>query len=188
MSEHSDKPLEQIKFAYMGDAKNNVGNSLLVGAALLGMNFASIAPKNMQQNAALIEASIKIASKTGAKLSVTDDIKTGLKGCDFLYTDIWVSMGEPDNVWEERIKLLKPYQVNSKNMELTKNPNVKFMHCLPAYHNRQTEIGEKIYQKFGLDGIEVTEDVFESEASIVFDQAANRLHTIKAVMAAALGE
>ncbi len=186
MKEHSDKPLSKIKFAYIGDARNNVANSLLIGAAKIGMNFAAIAPESMQPAANLVQTANKIASETGAELTVTDDI-ANVKGCDFLYTDIWVSMGEPEYIWEKRIKDFKPYQINSNVMNLAENPNVKFMHCLPAYHNRETEIGEKIYKKFGLDGIEVTEEVFESDASIVFDEAENRLHTIKAVMVAVAG-
>lgn len=187
MMEHSEKPLAQMTFAYLGDARNNMGNSLLIGAAKIGMDFRSVAPKGVQPGEQLVREAHKIAEATGAKILVTDDFKKGLKDCDFLYTDVWVSMGEPKNVWEERITLLKPYQVNKEAMEMTGNPRVKFMHCLPAFHNRQTIIGEDIYQKFGLDGMEVTEDVFESEASIVFDQAENRVHTIKAVMVATLG-
>jgi len=187
MMEHSDKPLSQVKFAYMGDAQNNMGNSLMIGAAKMGMDFRSVAPKAVQPTAELVAQCKEIAKETGAKITVTEDVAEGVKDCDFLYTDVWVSMGEPDEVWKERIELLKPYQVNKKAMDLTGNPNVKFMHCLPAFHNRQTTVGEEIFQKFGLDGVEVTEEVFESEASIVFDEAENRLHTIKAVMVATLG-
>ena len=188
MMEHSDKPLKEVKFAYLGDARNNMGNSLLVGAAKLGMDFRSVAPKSVQPDKALVKEATKIARETGAKLLITDDLKKGVKGCDFLYTDVWVSMGEPEEVWKKRIKLLKPYQINKKAMEITGNPDVKFLHCLPAFHNRETIVGEDIYQKFGLDGIEVTEEVFESEASIVFNEAENRIHTIKAVMVATLGD
>lgn len=187
MMEHSDKPLNQISFAYMGDARNNMGNSLLIGAAKMGMDFRSVAPKSVQPDAKLVKQAKEIAKETGAKIMVTDDVKAGVKGCDFLYSDVWVSMGEPDEVWAERIKLLKPYQVNAAAMKATGNPNVKYMHCLPAFHNRETAVGEEIFQKFGLDGMEVTEEVFESEASIVFDEAENRIHTIKAVMVATLG-
>jgi len=187
MMEHSDKPLSQVKFAYMGDAQNNMGNSLMIGAAKMGMDFRSVAPKSVQPTAELVAQCQEIAKETGAKITVTEDLAEGLKDCDFIYTDVWVSMGEPDEVWKERIELLKDYQVNKKAMDLTGNPNVKFMHCLPAFHNRETTVGEEIYQKYGLDGLEVTEDVFESEASIVFDEAENRLHTIKAVMVATLG-
>ncbi|OQX98113.1 MAG: ornithine carbamoyltransferase [Bacteroidetes bacterium 4572_117] len=187
MMEHSDKPLHEIKFAYLGDARNNMGNSLLIGAAKMGMDFRSIAPKEVQPEAGLVEQANEIANETGAKIMVTDNLEEGLKGCDYIYTDVWVSMGEPDEVWKQRIELLKPYQVNKKAMEMTGNPHTKFMHCLPAFHNRETKMGEEIYQKFALDGMEVTEEVFESEASIVFDEAENRLHTIKAVMVATLG-
>jgi ornithine carbamoyltransferase len=188
MMEHSDKPLHQVKFAYLGDARNNMGNSLLIGAAKMGMDFRSVAPKSVQPDAELVAQAKEIAKETGAKITVTDNLEEGVKDCDFLYTDVWVSMGEPDEVWKERITLLKPYQINMNVVKMTGNPKVKFMHCLPAFHNRQTKVGEEIYQKFGLDGMEVTEDVFESEHSIVFDEAENRMHTIKAVMVATLGQ
>ena len=187
MKEHSDKPLSQIKFCYLGDARNNMGNSLMVGAAKLGMDFRAAAPKQCQPSAELQEQCREIAKNSGAKILITKDVAEALKDCDFLYTDVWVSMGEPDEVWAERIELLKPYQVNAEAMKLTGNPKVKFLHCLPAFHNRDTKLGEEIYQKFGLEAMEVTEEVFESEASVVFDQAENRLHTIKAVMVATLG-
>ena len=187
MLEHSDKPLNKMTFAFMGDAKNNVGNSLMVGAAKMGMDFRAVAPKSCQPDAALVATCLEIAKETGAKITVTDNVEEGVKGCDFLYTDVWVSMGEPTEVWAERIKLLAPYQVNLDVVKKTGNPNVKFLHCLPAFHNRETTIGEEIFQKFGMDGLEVTEDVFESKMSIVFDEAENRLHTIKAVMVATLG-
>jgi ornithine carbamoyltransferase len=187
MMEHSDKPLHQVKFAYLGDARNNMGNSLLVGAAKMGMDFRSVAPESVQPNEELIAKAQEIAKQTGAKIAVTEDLESGVADCDFLCTDVWVSMGEPEEVWQERIALLKPYQVNKEMMEKTGNPNVKFMHCLPAFHNRETVIGEQIYQKFGLDAMEVSEEVFESSASIVFDEAENRIHTIKAVMVATLG-
>lgn len=187
MREHSDKPLSQIKFAYLGDARNNMGNSLLVGAAKTGMDFRSVAPKSVQPDPELVAKAQEIAKQTGAKITVTDDLESGVKGCDFDCTDVWVSMGEAEEVWKERIELLKPYQVNKKVMEMTENPEVKFLHCLPAFHNRDTVIGEEIYQKFDLESMEVTEEVFESPASIVFDQAENRVHTIKAVIVATLG-
>jgi len=188
MMEHCDKPLHDITFCFMGDAKNNVGNSLMVGAAKMGMDFRAIAPESCQPNSELVAQCREIASLTGARITITDNVADGLKSCDFIYTDVWVSMGEPAEVWEERIKLLKPYQVNKKALELTENPNVKFLHCLPAFHNRETRVGADIYQKYGLDGLEVTEEVFESEASVVFDEAENRMHSIKAVMVATLGE
>jgi len=186
MKEHSTKPLSEIKFCYLGDARNNMGNSLMVGAAKLGMDFRAAAPSSCQPTEELQNICREIASKTGAKITITEDLSEAVKDCDFLYTDVWVSIGEADSVWTERIKLLLPYQVNKTAMELTGNPNVKFLHCLPAFHNRETKMGEEIFQKFGLNGLEVTEDVFESKASIVFDQAENRLHTIKAVMVSTL--
>ena len=188
MQEHSDKPLNQISFAYLGDARFNMGNSLLVGGAKMGMDVRIVAPKALWPGEGLQKQCRGIARETGARITITDDVDEGVKGCDFIYTDIWVSMGEPDNVWKERIGMLMPYQVNAKLMQRTGNPACKFMHCLPSYHNRDTKVGEDVYQKFGLDGIEVTEDVFESPASIVFDEAENRMHTIKAVMVATLGD
>ncbi len=187
MREHSDKPLNQISYAYLGDARFNMGNSLLVGGAKMGMDVRIVAPKALQPAAELVAECKKVAEQTGARITITDDVDAGVKGCDFIYTDIWVSMGEPDEVWKERIAMLLPYQVNAKLMARTGNPNCKFMHCLPSYHNRDTKAGEDVYQKFGLDGVEVTEEVFESPASIVFDEAENRMHTIKAVMVATLG-
>lgn len=187
MKEHSTKPLSEIKFCYLGDTRNNMGNSLMVGAAKLGMDFRAAAPLSCQPTQELQQTCREIAAESGAKLLITDNLAEAVKDCDFLYTDIWVSMGEPESAWAERIKLLLPYQVNKKAMELTGNPNVKFLHCLPAFHNRETKIGEELYQKYGLDGLEVTDEVFESEASIVFDQAENRMHTIKAVMVATIG-
>lgn len=187
MREHCNKPLSQMKFAYLGDARNNMGNSLMVGAAKMGMDFRAAAPKAYQPSEELQATCRKIASEHGGKITVTDDVAEAVKDCDFLYTDVWVSMGEPDSVWAERIELLKPYQVNKKAMDLTGNSAVKFLHCLPAYHNRDTRIGEDIFQKFGIEAMEVTDEVFESKASIVFDQAENRMHTIKAVMVATLG-
>ena len=187
MIEHSDKPLHQVSFAYLGDARNNMGNSLMVGAAKMGMDFRAVAPKQCQPSDELVAKCREIAKQTGAKITLTDKVEEGVKGVDFLYTDVWVSMGEPDAVWEERIKLLTPYQVNMNVVKATGNPKVKFLHCLPAFHNRETTVGEEIYQKFRLEAMEVTEDVFESPMSIVFDEAENRLHTIKAVMVATLG-
>ncbi len=187
MMEHSDKPLSQVSFCYTGDARNNMGNSLMVGAAKMGMDFRAAAPKSCHPDEALVKQCREIAKETGAKITITENVDEAVKGVDFIYTDVWVSMGEPDEVWAERIKSMIPYQVNSAMIEKTGNPNVKFLHCLPAFHNRDTTVGEDIYQKFGVDGMEVTEDVFESERSIVFDEAENRLHTIKAVMVATLG-
>jgi ornithine carbamoyltransferase len=187
MMEHSTKPLNEISYCYVGDARNNMGNSLLVGGTIMGMDVRLCAPKANWPENELIEKCKEIAKKTGAKMTLTEQTDEGVKGVDFIHTDVWVSMGEPEAVWEERIKLLKPYQVNKELLKKTGNENVKFMHCLPAFHNRETTVGEEIYQKFGLDGMEVTEDVFESSQSVVFDQAENRMHTIKAVMVATLG-
>ena len=187
MTEHSDKPLNKISFCYLGDARNNMGNSLMVGASKMGMDFRAAAPKVCQPADDLVAKCREIAKHTGAKINITENVDEAVKGVDFLYTDVWVSMGEPDSVWEERIKLLKPYQINIEVVKKTGNPKVKFLHCLPAFHNRDTKVGEEIFRKFGLDGMEVTEDVFESERSIVFDEAENRLHTIKAIMVATLG-
>ncbi len=188
MQEHAGKPLNQVTFAYMGDSRFNMGNSLMVGGVKMGMDVRIVAPKSLQPDAELVTTCKAIAKETGAELTVTDNVEKGVKGCDFLYTDIWVSMGEPAEVWAERINMLKPYQVNKKTMELTGNKNCKFMHCLPSYHNLETQVGKDVHKQFGLDGIEVTEEVFESENSIVFDEAENRMHTIKAVMVATLGD
>lgn len=187
MQEHSDKALKDIKFCYLGDARNNMGNSLMVGAAKLGMDFRAAAPKQCQPDEELVKKCMEIADASNAKIMLTDNVEKAVDSVDFLYSDVWVSMGEPDSVWDERISLLLPYQVNNKVVKLTGNSNVKFLHCLPAYHNRQTKVGEEIYKKFGLEAMEVTEDVFESPFSIVFDEAENRVHTIKAVMVATLG-
>jgi ornithine carbamoyltransferase len=187
MIEHSDKPLDQISFAYLGDARNNMGNSLLVGAAKMGMDFRAVAPKSVQPDKDLVKTAQEISKDSGAQITITNDLDSGVKDCDFLVTDVWVSMGEPDEVWAQRVKLLAPYQVNAAAMEKTANPNVKFMHCLPSFHNDQTVVGGEIKEKFGLDAMEVTDEVFESDASIVFDEAENRVHTIKAVMVATLG-
>ncbi len=188
MQEHATKPLSEISYCYVGDARNNMGNSLMVGGCKLGMNVRLCAPPNLWPEEELVERCQAIAATTGAKLLLTDDVTEGVKDVDFLHTDVWVSMGEPDSVWEQRINLLRPYQVNMSALRMTGNPAVKVMHCLPSFHNRETKIGEEIYGKFGLDGMEVTDEVFESEHSIVFDQAENRLHTIKAVLVATLGD
>jgi ornithine carbamoyltransferase len=187
MMEHSDKPLHQVSFAYLGDARNNMGNSLMVGAAKMGMDFRAAGPASAHPDPALVAKCREIAKETGAKITITEDAAEAVKGVDFLYTDVWVSMGEPDSVWVERIKTMLPYQVNKELVAKTGNPKVKFLHCLPAFHNRETKVGEEIFQKFGVPAMEVTDDVFESEMSIVFDEAENRLHTIKAVMVATLG-
>jgi ornithine carbamoyltransferase len=186
ISEHTGKPLSQVKFCYLGDARNNMANSLMVGASLTGMDFRIAAPCKFQPDSLLQERCRKISKLSGAKISISEKISDAVSGCDFLYTDVWVSMGEPSEYWSERINLLKPFQVNSEVLEMTKNPNVKFMHCLPAFHNTDTLIGKEIFQKFGMSSMEVTEEIFESNASIVFDQSENRLHTIKAVIVATL--
>jgi ornithine carbamoyltransferase len=188
MQEHSDKPLNKMILCYLGDARYNMGNSLMVVSAKMGIDFRIAAPKACQPSAELVATCRAVAKETGAKILITEDVDEAVKDADFLYTDVWVSMGEPDSVWEERIKLLKPYQVNMSVIKKTENPDVRFLHCLPAFHNRETKVGEEICRKFGLDGMEVTEDVFESKHSIVFDEAENRLHTIKAMMVATLGD
>ena len=187
MIEHSTKPAAEIAYCYMGDARFNMGNSLLVGGCKLGMDVRICAPRGLWPGDELVAAARAVAEETGARLTLTEDVDEGVAGADYIHTDVWVSMGEPDAVWQERIGLLKPYQVNGAAIQRSGNPATKFMHCLPAFHNRETKVGEGVYQKFGLDGLEVTEDVFESPASIVFDQAENRMHTIKAVMVATLG-
>lgn len=186
MKEHCDKKYKEIKYAYLGDARNNMGNSLLIIGAKMGMDVRIAAPKEVQPEKELVETVNNIAKGSGANILITEDVEKAVKDCDFIITDVWVSMGEPEDVWEKRIKLLKPYQINKKVMEMANNENIKFMHCLPAFHNRKTSVGEDIFKKFGLDGLEVTEDVFESESSIVFDEAENRMHTIKAVMVATI--
>jgi ornithine carbamoyltransferase len=188
MAEQSDKPLAQIAYCYVGDARNNVANSLLIGGAKLGMDVRLCAPPSLWPAADLVATADEIAATTGARITITEEPAVGVAGVDYLYTDVWVSMGEDPAVWEDRIGLLRPYQVNAALVELTGNPAVKFLHCLPAFHDRQTKVGEEMYQRFGLDGMEVTDDVFESERSIVWDQAENRVHTIKAIMVATLGD
>jgi ornithine carbamoyltransferase len=188
MLEHSDKPLAEIRFCFVGDGRGNMADSLLVGAALMGMDFRLASPAALRPNPELLAKCEALAQQSGARLLFTEELAAAVKGVDYIYTDVWVSMGEPEAAWAERIALLKPYQVNSQLMALSGNPAVKFMHCLPAFHNRETQVGEAIYQQYGLEAMEVTEEVFESPASIVFDQAENRMHTIKAVMVATLGD
>jgi ornithine carbamoyltransferase len=188
MREHSTKPVKSIAYAFMGDTRNNMGNSLMIGGAKLGMDVRLVGPRHLWADERLVAQCRELAKQTGARITLTDSVEEGVKGVDYLYTDVWVSMGEPPGVWAERIALLSPYQVNKKAMQLTGNRDVKFMHCLPAFHNRETKVGEDIFQKFGMESLEVTEEVFESPASIVFDQAENRMHTIKAVMVATLAD
>jgi ornithine carbamoyltransferase len=187
MTEHSDKHLSEIAYCFLGDARNNMGNSLMVAGCKLGMDVRLAAPHELWPDEELVKTCRQIADETGAHLTIAEDVDEGVDGVDFLYTDVWLSMGEESSKWGERIELLRPYQVNTDVVRRTGNPNVKFLHCLPAFHNRETTVGEEIYQIYGLDGLEVTEEVFESPHSIVFDQAENRLHTIKAVMVATLG-
>lgn len=186
MEEYSSKPIENMSFCYLGDARYNMGNSLLIGGAIMGMDVRICAPNGFQPDQKLVAKCLEIAKKSGAKITITNNVANGVKGVDYLYTDVWVSMGEPEEAWKERIELMKPFQINSKVIDLTENHEVKFMHCLPAFHNRETTMGEDIFQKYGMDGLEVSENVFESERSIAFDEAANRMHTIKAVMVATL--
>ncbi|QJT78858.1 ornithine carbamoyltransferase [Kosakonia sp. MUSA4] len=189
MLEHAPgKRLSELRFAYLGDARNNMGNSLMVGAAKMGMDIRLVAPRSFWPEAALVEQCQAIARETGARIMLTEEVDEGVHGVDFLYTDVWVSMGEPKEAWSERVSLMKPYQVNSAVVKATGNPQVKFMHCLPAFHNEHTKVGGEIEMAYGLKGLEVTEEVFESPNSIVFDEAENRMHTIKAVMVATLGD
>ncbi len=185
--EHFDRPLNEVAFCYLGDARFNMADTYLIGGAKLGMDVRIAAPKSLWPNDEVLGEAKRLAAASGAQITVTEDVAEAVKGCDFLLTDVWVSMGEPKEVWAERIKLLLPYQVNAQTMRLTGNPDVKFMHCLPAFHNRETAVGEQIFQDHGLDALEVTEEVFESPASLVWDEAENRMHTIKAVMVATLG-
>jgi ornithine carbamoyltransferase len=187
MREHCDKPLREIAFCFLGDTGNNMGDSLLIGAAKLGMDVRLCGPKSLWPADRVATEAHALAKKSGARILLTEDVAAGVKGCDFLYTDVWVSMGEPESVWAERIKLLMPYQVNAETMEKTGNPRIRFMHCLPAFHNTETEVGAQMEKAHGITAMEVTDEVFESPASIVFDQAENRMHTIKAVLVATLG-
>jgi ornithine carbamoyltransferase len=187
MIEHCPKPANEISFAYCGDARNNVANSLLVAGAMTGMDVRIVAPTQLWNATEVSSAALDIATTTGARITHTDSPADGVRGVDFIYTDVWVSMGESAEIWHDRVELLRNYQVNAELLAATGNNAVKFMHCLPAFHDRHTTVGEEIFQKTGMDGLEVTDDVFESAHSIVFDQAENRLHTIKAIMVATLG-
>ncbi len=186
MKEHCKKKLSEMKFCFLGDAGNNMGDSLLIGGAKMGMDVRLCGPKSLWPKQLIIDQANSIATKTGAKITLTENVQMAVKACDFLYTDVWLSMGESVEKWGERIALLKPYQINADTMRMTENPKVKFMHCLPAFHNAETKIGREIQEKFKINAMEVTEDVFESKASIVFDQAENRMHTIKAILIATL--
>jgi ornithine carbamoyltransferase len=187
LREHVDKPLAEVAFCFLGDGRGNMADSYLVGCAQMGMDIRIAAPEKLQPHPAVVEQAQSIAAATGARITITDDVAEGVLDCDALATDVWVSMGEPDTVWAERIALLQPYQVNRAVLDLTGNPDVKFLHCLPAFHNSSTSVGKDIYDRYGLEALEVTDEVFESDASVVFDEAENRLHTIKAVLVATLG-
>jgi ornithine carbamoyltransferase len=186
--EHLNKPLHEMVFVYAGDGRNNVANALMIGASKTGMDFRIVSPKSLFPEKTLLNKCKEAAKESGAKITITDDIAKGVKGADVIYTDVWVSMGEPDSVWEKRIKLLKPYQVNSAMMKKTGKDKTLFMHCLPAFHDLNTKVGKEIHAKFGLSSMEVTDEVFEGPNSVVFDEAENRMHTIKAVMVATLGQ
>jgi len=188
MREWCPKPDAEIAFAYCGDARSNVANSLLVAGAMMGMDVRMVAPRSLWSPAEVIAAALAIAETTGARITHTESVDEGVTGVDFVYTDVWVSMGEPKDKWAERIEMLLPYQVNADLMKRTANPDVRFMHCLPAFHDRHTAVGEQMFQETGLEALEVTDEVFESAASIVFDQAENRMHTIKAILVATLGD
>ena len=188
MRECCNKPLCKQTLAYLGDARYNMGNSLMVGSALLGLDFRSVAPKALWTSDEVFETATRIAKTTGARITRTESVPEGVKDCDFLSTDVWVSMGEPDSVWKERIELLTPYRVDAAAMEMTGNADCKFLHCLPSFHNRDTTVGEDIYQRFGIECMEVSDDVFESPRNMAFEEAENRLHTIKAVMVATMAE
>ena len=186
MLEHAAKPLNEISYAFVGDVRNNVGNSTLISAAMMGVDVRMVAPKPHQTAPEVLAQAKRIAADSGAQITITDDIATGVAGADFIATDVWLSLGEPKELWEERIEALAPYQVNAKMLGLSGNPDVKFMHCLPAFHDRSTSVGEELYQQTGMSALEVSDEVFESSASVVFDQAENRMHTIKAVLVATL--
>jgi ornithine carbamoyltransferase len=186
--EHIPKPLDEVVFCYLGDARFNMADSYLIGGAKLGMDVRIASPMSLWPQAHIVELARSIATETDALITITDDVTSAVRGCDVLLTDVWVSMGEPDEVWADRVDLLKPYQVNTDVMALTGNPDVKFMHCLPAFHNADTQVGRDVLEKLGMEALEVTDEVFESSASLVFEEAENRLHTIKAVMVATLGQ
>ena len=187
MQEHTHKPVEEVSFCFLGDAGYNMGDSLMIGAAKMGMDIRLAGPRSSWPTEARMDQVRAVARETGARITVTEDALAAVQGCDFLYTDVWVSMGESPDLWGDRIKAMLPYRVTSELVAATGNPNTKFLHCLPSLHNKDTELGRQLYEKYGLDGAEVTDEVFESKASIVFDQAENRLHTIKAVLVATLG-
>ncbi len=186
IKEHFDKPLNKISFAYLGDGRNNMANALMIGAAKMGMDFRIVSPKELFPEESLVDKCKSVAEETGGKITLTEDVDSGVKNADVLYTDVWVSMGEPEEEWQKRLNILKPYQINMDVIKKTENNDVKFMHCLPSFHDLGTKVGRDIYEKYGMDALEVTDEVFESKYSIVFDEAENRMHTIKAVMVATL--
>jgi ornithine carbamoyltransferase len=188
MREYSDKPVHDIKYAYVGDTRSNMGHSLMIVGCLMGMDVRLCGPKSLWPSDEYTKIAHELEAKHGAKLTITDDVAQAVSGVDFIHTDVWVSMGEPSDVWADRIRLLKPYQVNVELMNASGNPRVRFMHCLPAFHNLETKVGRDVHEQFGLSALEVTEDVFESELNIAFEQAENRMHTIKAVLVATLGD
>jgi ornithine carbamoyltransferase len=189
MREHSDKPINDIKYAYLGDTRNNMAHSLMIVGCLMGMDVRICGPEQLWPADEFTCVARQLQAKTGARLTITDNVAKAVKGVDFLHTDVWVSMGEPKDVWKERIDLLLPYQINQNTVKATGNPNVKFMHCLPAFHDTRTKVGKQIADDFGLDnGVEVTNEVFESELNVAFEQAENRMHTIKAILVATLGD
>ncbi len=186
MLEHSPKPLHEISYAFVGDARNNMGNSTLISAAMMGSDIRLVAPREQQTTPGVLAQARAIAEATGARITITEDVASGVAGVDFIATDVWLSLGEPRELWAERIELLRPYQVNADMLALTGNPDVKFLHCLPAFHDLGTAVGRQLHDEFGMTALEVTDDVFESPASVVFDQAENRMHTIKAVLVSTL--
>ena len=188
MRECTGGPLKGLTMAYLGDARYNMGNSLMTGCAMLGVNFRCVAPKALWTSDEVYARAQAYAADSGAVIERTEDVAAGVEGCDFLYSDVWVSMGEPEEVWKERIALLTPYRVTGEVMAMTGNPDCRFLHCMPAFHNRDTTIGEKIYQQYGIDCMEVNDEVFESKSNAAFLEAENRMHTIKAVMVATLAE
>jgi ornithine carbamoyltransferase len=185
--EHVAKPLRDVALAYVGDARGNMGDELLIGAATMGMDLRVVAPAAVWPRPDFLELARDIAARSGARITVTDEIEAGVEAADVIYTDVWVSMGEPESTWDERVALLRSYQVTAAMLAATGNPAVKFMHCLPAFHDLETEVGRAMFDRYGLTSLEVTDEVFESDASIVFDQAENRMHTIKAVLVATIG-
>jgi ornithine carbamoyltransferase len=188
MREFTDKPIHEIKYAYVGDTRSNMGHSLMIVGCLMGMDVRICGPKELWPADDYVKIARNLEAKYGGKLTITDDPKEAVAGADFVHTDVWVSMGEAKDVWAERIRLLKPYQVNMSLLKASGNPRVKFMHCLPAYHNLETQVGRDIHEQFGLTAMEVTEEVFESEINVAFEQAENRMHTIKAILVATLGD